>query len=155
MNQSVEQEIVLLLKKTIPELRKMYGEHFAREAPPYNKKYLIDKIAFRMQERAYGKLSKEAERKLNHLADKAEQGKKVSAEKLPIAGTRFTKEHNGKWHDVLVTDVGFIYEGQFFTSLSKVAGKITGTNWNGPAFFSLRDKKKNETRNETKEQKSV
>ncbi|MBD0390980.1 DUF2924 domain-containing protein [Wolbachia endosymbiont of Pentalonia nigronervosa] len=146
MRESVEQEIISLSKKTVPELKEMYSEHFATGAPPYNKKYLIDKIAYRMQEIVYGKLSKEAEKKLNYLADREEEGKKVSSEKLPIAGTRLMKEYKGRNHDVLVTDVGFIYQGQFFTSLSAIARKITGMSYNGPLFFGLRSNKKNLTK---------
>ncbi|MDN5248977.1 MAG: DUF2924 domain-containing protein [Alphaproteobacteria bacterium] len=73
----MEEEILSLLKKTILELRKKYKEYFPSEAPPYYKKYLINKIAYKMQELEYGKLTK-GERKLNQLADREEQGKKVS-----------------------------------------------------------------------------
>ncbi|WCR54417.1 MAG: hypothetical protein PG981_001439 [Wolbachia endosymbiont of Ctenocephalides orientis wCori] len=144
MNQSIGQEISSLFGKTAQEIRKIYMNYFPSEgtAPPYYKKYLIDKIAYRIQEREYGKLSKEEKRKLNSLADKVEQGKKVSGEKLPVAGTKLIKEYNGKNHEVLVTDFGFTYEGQFFTSLSAIANKITGISRNGPDFFGLRDKKK-------------
>ncbi len=102
MNQSVEQEISSLFGKTAQELRKVWKKYFPSEAPPYYKKYLIDKIAYRMQEIEYGKLSKEEERKLNSLADRAEQGKKVSGDEL-LAGTKLIKEYNGKYHDILVT----------------------------------------------------
>ncbi|WP_341808359.1 DUF2924 domain-containing protein [Wolbachia endosymbiont (group E) of Neria commutata] len=137
--QSVEQEISSLFGKTAQELRKVWKKYFPSEAPPYYKKYLIDKIAYRMQEIEYGKLSKEEERKLNSLADRAEQGKKVSGDEL-LPGTKLIKEYNGKNHEVLVTDMGFIYEGQFFTSLSAIAGKITGMSYNGPRLFGLREK---------------
>jgi Protein of unknown function (DUF2924) len=35
---------------------------------------------------------------------------------------------------------GFAWNGQTYDSLSKVAFAITGTRWNGPRFFGLRDK---------------
>jgi hypothetical protein len=35
---------------------------------------------------------------------------------------------------------GFAWNGQTYDSLSKVAFAITGTKWNGPRFFGLRDK---------------
>jgi hypothetical protein len=35
---------------------------------------------------------------------------------------------------------GFVWNGQTYDSLSKVAFAITGTKWNGPRFFGLRDK---------------
>lgn len=143
MNQSIEQEILSLPSKTLPELRRMWKELFKKEAPPYCRKYLIPKIAYRKQEMAYGnKTAKE----LDRLADLLEQGKKISSDKLPRAGTKFIREYNGRDHEVLVTDTGFIYEGQFFTSLSAIANKITGISRNGPEFFGLRDKKRSQER---------
>ncbi|MEY2457835.1 MAG: hypothetical protein QOK06_2975, partial [Acidimicrobiaceae bacterium] len=35
---------------------------------------------------------------------------------------------------------GFAWNGRTYDSLSKVAFAITGTKWNGPRFFGLRDK---------------
>lgn len=142
MNQSIEQEILSLPSKTLPELRRMWKELFKKEAPPYCRKYLIPKIAYRLQEIAYGKLSSKTTKRLDHLANRMEQGKKINSNNLPIAGTKFVREYSGKDHEVLVTDTGFTYEGQFFTSLSAIAGKITGISRNGPEFFGLRDKKK-------------
>jgi hypothetical protein len=39
---------------------------------------------------------------------------------------------------VTVVPDGFCWQGQVYSSLSTVAHKITGTNWNGPRFFGLR-----------------
>ena len=36
---------------------------------------------------------------------------------------------------------GFAWNGTPYKSLSQVARAITGTRWNGPRFFGLRDKK--------------
>ena len=43
-------------------------------------------------------------------------------------------------------DEGFAWNGKTYDSLSKVAFAITGTNWNGPRFFGLRDKISVETK---------
>jgi len=40
---------------------------------------------------------------------------------------------------VSVVNDGFTWEGSTYDSLSKVAFAITGTKWNGPRFFGLRD----------------
>ena len=40
----------------------------------------------------------------------------------------------------MVMPDGFAWNGQTYDSLSKVAFAITGTKWNGPRFFGLRDK---------------
>ena len=42
----------------------------------------------------------------------------------------------------MVLEEGFAWNGQTFDSLSKVARAITGTSWNGPRFFGLRQKER-------------
>ena len=54
-------------------------------------------------------------------------------------GTILTREWNGQIHRVMVVDDGFAWNGKTYDSLSKVAFAITGTKWNGPRFFGLRD----------------
>jgi hypothetical protein len=44
----------------------------------------------------------------------------------------------GETHSVTVLGDGFAYQGQRYRSLSQIARRITGTRWNGPAFFGLR-----------------
>jgi hypothetical protein len=55
-------------------------------------------------------------------------------------GTMLGREWNGKVQRVAVLVDGFAWEGKSYPSLSKVAFAITGTRWNGPKFFGLRDK---------------
>jgi hypothetical protein len=43
-------------------------------------------------------------------------------------------------HRVAVLADGFAWNGKNYSSLSQVAFAITGTRWNGPKFFGLRDK---------------
>ncbi len=50
------------------------------------------------------------------------------------------REWNAQAYRVMVVDEGFAWNGKTYDSLSKVAFAITGTNWNGPRFFGLRDK---------------
>ena len=52
-------------------------------------------------------------------------------------GTRFFREWGGKTHEVTVTDLGFVYGGKTFRSLSAIARFITGTPWSGPKFFGV------------------
>ena len=55
-------------------------------------------------------------------------------------GTILMREWNAQAYRVMVVDEGFAWNGKTYDSLSKVAFAITGTNWNGPRFFGLRDK---------------
>ena len=54
-------------------------------------------------------------------------------------GTMLGREWNGQMHQVTVLAGGFAWNGRIYPSLSKVAFAITGTRWNGPKFFGLRD----------------
>ena len=54
-------------------------------------------------------------------------------------GTRIVREWQGRRIEVEVVEVGYIFSGTTYRSLSKIARKVTGTNWNGPRFFGLRD----------------
>jgi hypothetical protein len=56
------------------------------------------------------------------------------------AGTMLAREWNGQMHRVAVLAKGFSWNGNIYPSLSKIALAITGSRWNGPRFFGLRDK---------------
>jgi hypothetical protein len=60
------------------------------------------------------------------------------------AGTVLTREWGGQHHRVMVLDSGFAWQGRTYSSLSEIAKAITGTKWNGPRFFGLRDRKQPE-----------
>jgi hypothetical protein len=55
-------------------------------------------------------------------------------------GTVLVREWDRQSHRVMVLADGFAWNGQTFDSLTKVAFAITGTKWNGPRFFGLRNK---------------
>jgi hypothetical protein len=55
-------------------------------------------------------------------------------------GSVIIREHEGKIHEVMVASGGFCWSRQIHSSLSTIARKITGTSWNGPRFFGLREK---------------
>ena len=55
-------------------------------------------------------------------------------------GTVLGREWNGRMQRVSVLANGFAWNGKTYPSLSQAAFAITGTRWNGPRFFGLRDK---------------
>jgi Protein of unknown function (DUF2924) len=63
--------------------------------------------------------------------------------RLPMPGTVLVKEYRGRTIQVQVLDSGFEFDGRRFTSLSAIATDITGTKWNGMAFFGLGDVRRN------------
>lgn len=140
MEKEIEKKIMNLERKPLDELRKMWKKVYGEEAPRYSKKYLIPRLAYRMQEKAYGEMSRKGTKRLEYLADRLEKGKRISSDKLPVAGTELILERGEETHAVMVTDNGLIYREEFFTSLSAVAGKIMGMSYNGPLLFGMRDK---------------
>lgn len=140
MEEEIERKVINLEKKALVELRRMWKKVFEEEAPRYSKKYLVPRLAYRMQEKAYGEMSRKGAKRLDYLADRLEKGKRISSDKLPVEGTELILERGEETHAVMVTDKGLIYREEFFTSLSAVAGKIMGMSYNGPLLFGMRDK---------------
>ncbi|BET37354.1 DUF2924 domain-containing protein [Wolbachia pipientis] len=142
MEKEIEKKVMNLERKPLDELRKIWKKVYGEEAPKHSKKYLIPRLAYRMQEKAYGEMSRKGAKRLEYLADRLEKGKRISSDKLPVAGTELILERGEETHAVMVTDKGLIYREEFFTSLSAVAGKIMGMSYNGPLLFGMRDKEK-------------
>ncbi|WP_264377818.1 MULTISPECIES: DUF2924 domain-containing protein [unclassified Wolbachia] len=143
MEKKVEKEVKCLEKKALEELRKIWKKVFEEEAPRYSKKYLIPRLAYRIQEKAYGEMSRKGAKRLEYLADRLEKGKRISSDKLPAVGTELILERGEETHAIMVVDTGLIYREEFYTSLSAVAGKIMGMSYNGPLLFGMRDKSGN------------
>ena len=118
----------------IDQLRAMWRERRGEDAPTALSKDLIARaIAYWAQEERLGGLSP---RLLRLLASVSKTGSHRTRH-LKV-GSVIVREHQGKLHEVTVVPDGFYWEGQVYSSLSTVAQKITGTNWNGPRFFGLR-----------------
>lgn len=92
-------------------------------------------LAWEIQARAYGGLSRETTRTLDQLAAAKTKTRPVTA------GMRLVREWNGKAHVVTVGgDKVIRWNDREYRSLSEVARAITGTRWSGPAFFGLKKK---------------
>lgn len=143
MTDAVLARVVALSTTPIPELKKMWRDLFAKEPPPYNRRFLENRLAYRIQELAYGGLKPETVKRLEELARELEPGKrsagaKRSKDERPVAGTRLLREYQGAVHEVTVQHDHFMYNGQRYASLSAIAKVITRTQWNGWNFFGLR-----------------
>ena len=82
------------------------------------------------------------DRDANATARRADTG--IGAAIIVRPGTLLVREHEGVSHRVMALEDGFAWNGKTYESLSKVAFAITGTRWNGPRFFGLRDRPKKE-----------
>src|SRR5690242_7406821 len=144
MSKSVLAQIGALKSMDAKVLKARWRELFDAEPPPYNRRFLESRLAYRIQELAYGGLKPETVERLAALAE-AIGGKDTrrarSAQERPIAGTRLLREWQGVEHTVTVQDDGYEYQGRPYKSLSAVARSITSTRWNGWIFFGLKNQR--------------
>jgi Protein of unknown function (DUF2924) len=101
-------------------------------------------IAYARQERRQGGLTKPVAKELARLFDHVLRGDRAETPTaltaaLPRRGTILVREWEGTTHHVTVVDEGFLWNGRTYRSLSGIARTITGTNWNGPRFFGMRE----------------
>jgi hypothetical protein len=123
-------------------LKARWRELFDTEPPAYNRRFLESRLAYRIQELAYGGLSRDTLERLKAMTgqyttrDPADR--KARPALRPVTGTKLIREWEGIEHCVTVRSDDFEYLGRPYKSLSSVASEITGTKWNGWVFFGLK-----------------
>jgi hypothetical protein len=143
MTETVLAQLTALKTAPAAALKAQWRALFETEPPPYNRRFLENRLAYRIQELAYGGLKKETVERLRALG-KQYDGKpgrrpKAGNDRLPIAGTRLIREWQGVEHCVTVRGDDFDYQGRPYKSLSAIAREITGVRWNGWVFFGLKN----------------
>jgi hypothetical protein len=148
-NASIRDEIAHLRGLDLKGLRARWQSVFQRSAPVHLPRHLLFAIlAYRIQADRLGDLDYETRQFLDQT-EATESGPAISARLVGFdqqrteltAGTVLVREWDRIEHRVMVMANGFAWNGQTYDSLSKVAFAITGTKWNGPRFFGLRDRK--------------
>ena len=164
MDRAVWAEIEDLRRLSMRALRAKYQELFGMEARSSNRQFLFRRIAWRLQARAEGDLTERARRRAAELADDADIRlrapkdffSELSAESpplepqlafrgdrpLPPVGTILTRQYRGQAIVVHVRGNGFEYQGRRYLSLSAIAREVTGTRWNGLAFFHVTERRR-------------
>ena len=131
--------------KTTPtvDLKQLWRDLFDTAAPPFNRRYLESRLAYRIQELHFGGLRPETIQRLEQLGEELDGGdrnkRRIRIDGKPIAGTRLIREFKGVDQVVTVLQDGFEWQGRPYQSLSSVARAITGTRWNGWTFFGLKN----------------
>ena len=136
----LEDEIGALAGLPTHELRIAWRRLYRTEPPRcLNRDLLMRAIAYRMQERAHGGLAPAVKRRLRSLVAEIEaKGTQVFDPGIALKlGARLVREWAGKTHIVIALDGGFEYDGERYSSLSKIAARITGAHWSGPRFFGI------------------
>lgn len=132
-------KIAALTALTAPQLRTEWRRLYRYQPPRMSRDLLVRSIAYRMQELAYGGLSKTTQRRLIALTKELQTNGSIASDLgLRVRpGARLVREWRGRAHVVVVTEDGFEYAGKSYSSLSKIAQAITGAHWSGPRFFGL------------------
>ena len=150
---SIGDEIAHLRGLDLKGLRSRWQSVFQRPAPAHLPRHLLFAIiAYRIQADRLGDLDHETMQVLDRT-DAKDTGATMSARLVSFdqkrteltPGTVLVREWDRHSQQVMVMADGFAWKGQTYDSLSKVAFAITGTKWNGPRFFGLRDKEDGST----------
>ncbi len=147
MTKTVAAEVARLEKMSVGQLAQCFEQVFGEQCRSRHKRYLIRRIAWRIQANAEGGLSERARQRAEELANDAEirvtpprqkqDDRDAHDPRLPPPGSWIEREYKGRTVRVLVIGDGFEYEGQRFRSLSAIAKAVTGTHINGYLFFRL------------------
>jgi phosphatidylserine/phosphatidylglycerophosphate/cardiolipin synthase-like enzyme len=148
---TLDVEIARLRDLDVAFLQARSRNVFRRRTSPHLPRHLLFRIlAYRLQADRLGDLDVESRRLLDGAGPPDDAGKRAVDSNRPTAelrpGTMLAREWNGRMHRVAVLADGFAWNGKTYPSLSKIALAITGTRWNGPRFFGLRDKPSKEAR---------
>jgi len=137
----VLRQVALLREAPTADLKQRWRELLGKEPPPFSRRFLQSRLAYRIQELAFGGLKPETVARLEALGEKLDGGnivlRRIRADDRPLAGTRLVREYRGIQHVVTVRQDGFDYGGRPYRSLSAIARAITGVQWNGWTFFGL------------------
>jgi hypothetical protein len=142
---TIDVEIARLRDLDVGALRARWHTKLRQPPPPHLPRRLLFRVlAYRLQADHLGDLDSESRR----LLDRSETPEKAGQRAVDLGrriadlrpGTVLGREWNGQMQRVSVLADGFAWNGKTYSSLSKVASAITGTRWNGPKFFGLRDK---------------
>ena len=140
MSEELEHQVERLRRLSRQQLKDRWRDLY-KAAPPaaFTPDLLARGIAWRLQEKASGGLSTEARRLLSVGGEGVGGSAKRRAASCTALrpGNRLVRRWRGRTYVVEVGEDDLLYDGARFTSLSVIAGKITGTRWSGPKFFGL------------------
>lgn len=157
---ALTRELATVATLPVRDLRRRLAQLLGRPVQSNNRAYLIRKLSWHLRDQAEGH---PAPRTLQELLDAgpaalperwrerfvATGGARQATlptppavspgrdPRLPPAGSTLGRAFRGTTHEVVVHEADFEYRGVRYRSLSAVARAITGTRWNGMAFFGL------------------
>jgi hypothetical protein len=134
---AIAAEIARLDGLPLAGLKAAWAGEFRREpAKGMWRDLLVRTLAWRLQEKAFGGHEKVTLNLLESCGQKKVGDQRCQRLK---AGTVLIRDFEGVRHTVTIMPNGFVWQEKTYSSLSAIAKIITGTNWNGPRFFGLRE----------------
>lgn len=129
---TLRQALLAIETMGLEELRAFWTSHFGKAPALRSADLMRLSLSWRLQARTYGGLDPALRRQLKKTA------KGRTAPAMPDPGTILSREWQGQTFQIEILEAGCRMNDQTYRSLSAVASAITGTRWNGPAFFGLR-----------------
>ena len=132
---NVREELLELQDMKLAQLKQKWLALYGTEAPNFGIQFLRRRLAYRIQELAYGGVTEPTLKKIREVKVPPTRGYR---KKLNLrAGTIICRIWHRKRYDVTVLQNGFEWEGKLYPTLSSIAKKISGTNRNGLEFFGI------------------
>ena len=143
MQKTVLKQIDELNQMSMAQLRKRWTDLMGTDPGRLGRQYLIRRLAYRIQELAFGGLSPAARKQLKAVADgkTTQSTKPVFSKPMLTAGTRLLREWRGEQYEVIVEPNGYRYNGKVYRSLTATARAITGQHLSGHLFFGINRKR--------------
>lgn len=147
---TIADQLAQLPNLPMKNLWAMWDEFFDQRPGHHHRTYIESRLAYKLQERAFGSLSSALRRRLEKIGETGEvPNQKRRSESQLASGTVMVREYNGiTYHVTVLSDGRFELDGRLYKSLTAAARAITGTVHSGPVFFGL----KPSARNRKKEQ---
>lgn len=139
---AIAMEVAALSNMKTEDLWALWDQHFPARPKHPNRANLEARLAYRIQELAFGGLPSKT---VEMLADYGQRFSKIPSAKqikpMAMPGSTLLREFDGRQYKVQVlADGRYEFDGKVYKSLSAIARLITGTPWSGPAFFGLKSK---------------
>lgn len=139
-HEALHAQMAQLPHLAMPQLWALWDDLFDKRPGHHHRTYLESRIAYKLQERAFGDLPAHVRRRLELIGKTGEvPNHRRRADVGLVPGTTLVREFNGITYRVQVLEDGrFQLEGRPYKSLSAVARAITGSVYSGPVFFGLK-----------------
>lgn len=129
-------------ERVLAELAALQAEwqKYFKTPPPRtaSREFLTKNISWQKQAKEEGVNLSKFYKTMEAALARYEVGKRDKPELIVKSGTKFIRQWHGKAHEVEAAGSSFIYNGGSYKSLSAIARKITGTQWNGKLFFGVK-----------------